>query len=109
MMGKCPPPITRPRSFPLFRPAPLFFRPRRSRHPASVFSPGGFRTQSRHSAVIVFIIIIGSFSRSAGIHGNQGKCHQLLGEYQYRQASINIAVTHYQSNGEAATVGLDYK
>lgn len=89
--------------------SPSLLLPLSDRRPSS---PCGFKTQSPHAAVIVIIIIIiiiGSFSKHAGIHSNPEKWHWLLGEYQYRQASFNIPVTHYQSNGEAVAVTPDYK
>lgn len=58
---------------------------------------------------LLSLLLLGHLAGNAGIHGNPEKWHRLLGEYQYRQASINIPVTHYQSNGEAAAVTPDYK
>lgn len=110
MMGKCPP-LQSPShvhfpSFGLHRSssalAALAIRP-------ASFLPVALELNLATVLSLFSLLLLGHLARSAGIHGNQGKCHQLLGEYQYRQASINIAVTHYQSNGEAATVGLDYK
>lgn len=51
---------------------------------------------------LLSLLLLGHLAGNVGIHGNPEKWHWLLGEYQYRQASINIPVTHYQSNGEAA-------
>lgn len=95
------PSISLPPSFPLF---PLFFQPRRSRHPAGVFAPGGFKTNLATVPSLFSLLLLGHLAGSASIHGNQGKWQQLLGEYQHRQASISVAATHYQSNGEAAAV-----
>lgn len=58
---------------------------------------------------LLSLLLLGHLADSVGIHGNPEKWHRFLGEYQYRQASINIPVTHYQSNGEVAAVTPDYK
>lgn len=93
----------------LFSFVSLSFHSHYSRAPAGVLLPVVLKLNLHIVLSLLSLLLLGHLAGNVGIHGNPEKWHRFLGEYQYRQASINIPVTHYQSNGEAAAVTLDYK
>lgn len=107
MFPPAPPPP--PTFISLFSFVSLSFHPHYSRALADVLFPVVLKLNLHIVLSLLSLLLLGHLAGNVGIHGNLEKWHWFLGEYQYRQASINIPVTHYQSNGEAAAVTPDYK